>query len=108
MSETPPVTPPVRSEGSQASPNGSRPPGPLDVNRRDKEMAWSGIQTFLKVPVCLTPEDLRAGGGDGAIGGAPWDGTATGLTGAHLGPRAIRQGDYITGARQLSHLNVRV
>lgn len=71
-------------------------------------MAWSGIQTFLKLPVCLTPEDLRAGGIDVAIGGAPWDGTATGLTGTHLGPAAIRKGDYVTDSPVLSHLDVRV
>ncbi len=91
----------------ETDPNESRRPGPMRVNR-DGEMSWSGIQTFLQAPVCLTPEDLRAGGVDVAIGGAPWDGTATGLTGTHLGPRAIRQGDYITGARQIGHLNVRV
>lgn len=90
------------------SPNGARPPGPIQVNRAGHEMAWSGIQTFMKVPVCLTPDDLRAGGADVAIGGAPWDGTATGLTGTHLGPRAIRQGDYVGGGRQMNHLNVRV
>jgi agmatinase len=89
-------------------PETGRPPGPVSVNRRNAEMAWSGIQTFMKLPVCLTPEDLRAGGVDVAIGGAPWDGTASGLTGTHLGPRAIRQGDYITGARHIGHLNVRV
>jgi agmatinase len=89
-------------------PDAGRPPGPVSVNRRNAEMAWSGIQTFMKVPVCLTPEDLRAGRVDVAIGGAPWDGTASGLTGTQLGPRAIRQGDYITGARRIGHLNVRV
>jgi agmatinase len=86
----------------------SRPPGPVVVNRYGKEFAWSGIQTFLKLPVCLTPADLRAGHIDVAIGGAPWDGTATGLTGTHLGPRAIRQGDYVTEGRRMSHLDVRV
>jgi agmatinase len=62
----------------------------------------------MKSPVCLTPEDLRAGEIDVAIGGAPWDGTASGLTGTHLGPRAIREGDYISSARYLNHLGVRV
>lgn len=80
----------------------------MAVSRGDHEMAWSGIQTFLKLPVCLTPEDLRAGEVDVAVGGAPWDGTATGLTGTHLGPRAIRQGDYISSSRHLTHLNVRL
>jgi arginase family enzyme len=84
------------SETPAVSPDGSRPPGPISVNRQGREMSWSGIQTFMKAPVCLTPEDLRAGQVDVAIGGAPWDGTATGLTGTHLGPRAIRHGDYIT------------
>jgi agmatinase len=91
-----------------ASPTESRKPGPLIVNRGEREMAWSGIQTFMKAPVCLTPEDLRAGEIDVAIGGAPWDGTASGLTGTHLGPRAIREGDYISSARHLNHLGVRV
>lgn len=85
-----------------------REPGPLHINRNDREMAWSGIQTFLKLPVCLTPEDLRAGRIDVAVGGAPWDGTATGFTGTHLGPGAIRKGDYVTDSPVLSHLDVRV
>jgi agmatinase len=89
-------------------PADTRPPGPISVNRRENEMAWSGIQTFLKFPVCMTPEDLRAGEIDAAICGVPWDGTATGLTGTHLGPRAIRAGDYISGGRYLHHLDVRV
>ncbi|GAA2139305.1 agmatinase [Kitasatospora kazusensis] len=89
-------------------PSGERQPGPIKVNRTDREMAWSGIQTFLKLPVCLTPEDLRVGEVDVAIGGAPWDGTATGFTGTSLGPSAIRQGDYISSAPSLTHLDVRV
>lgn len=94
--------------GQRSVPDGHRPAGPITINRADREMAWSGIQTFLKLPVCLTPDDLRAGNVDIAVGGAPWDGTATGLTGTHLGPSAIRQGDYITDASRLSHLDVRV
>ena len=97
----------VQQRGPQ-TPNGRRLSGPDIVNRVGKEMAWSGIQTFLKLPVCLTPEDLRAGGVDVAIGGAPWDGTASGLTGTHLGPSAVRQGDYITEGRRMNHLDVRV
>ena len=86
----------------------SRPAGPVSVNRPSREMAWSGIQTFMKVPVCLTTEDLVAGKVDVAIGGVPWDGTASGLTGTHLGPRAIREGDYIYTGRYVNHLDVRV
>ena len=84
-----------------STPGESRPPGPMYVNRRAAEMDWSGIQTFMKAPVCLTPEDLRAGGVDVAVGGAPWDGTASGLTGTHLGPRAIRQGEALDSADHL-------
>ena len=84
----------------------ARAPGPMVVNR-STEMGWSGISTFMKLPVCLTPEDLRAGEIDVAIGGAPWEGTATGWTGTHLGPRAIREADPIGGGAR-HHLDVRV
>src|SRR6266851_3913528 len=83
-----------------------RPAGPITVNRPG-DMSWSGIQTFAKLPLCLTPADLRAGKVDVAVGGAPWEGTATGRTGTHLGPRAIRDSDYLSrGVRP--HLDVRV
>src|SRR4030088_1943175 len=98
----------VPTAGPPRSATEPRKPGPLIVTRGENEMAWSGIQTFMKAPVCLTPEDLRAGEIDVAIGGAPWDGTASGLTGTPLGPRAIREGDYISSARHLNHLGVRV
>ena len=48
-----------------------REPGPIDVQRYDMAPAWSGIPTFFKLPVALTPEDLRAGKVDVAILGAP-------------------------------------
>src|SRR6266568_5496318 len=70
-------------------------------------LSMSGIQAFAKVPLCLTPADLRAAGADVAIGGAPWEGTATGRTGTHLGPRAIRECDYLSGG-SWTHLDVRV
>ena len=35
--------------------NQGRKPGPIHVNRR-REGGFSGIQTFAKLPVCLTPE----------------------------------------------------
>lgn len=82
-----------------------RPAGPISINR-STEMAWSGFPTFLKQPVCITPEDLRAGGIDIAVCGAPWDGTATGRNGTHLGPRAIREADYL--GTTFGNLDVRV
>ena len=90
-----------------SEPTPARPPGPIVVNRPN-EWAWSGISTFMKLPVCLTPEDLRVGRIDIAIGGAPWEGTATGRTGTHLGPRAIRECDYLGGYADRHHLDVRI
>lgn len=84
----------------------ARVPGPITVSR-DSDYGWSGIQTFAKLPLCLTPADLRAGNIDVAVGGAPWEGTATGRTGTHLGPRAIRECDYLSRDTR-PHLGVRV
>jgi agmatinase len=70
-----------------------REPGPLPIARYDWEPSYVGIQTFLKAPLCTTPEDLRAGEIDVAVGGVPWDSTTTSRTGAHLGPQAIRRSD---------------
>lgn len=89
-------------------PDNERQPGPMFVNRPG-EMGYSGIQTYNKVPVCLTPEDLRAGGVDVAIAGVPWDGTVFTRSGTHLGPRAIREADYLGGSPpRRPHLDVRV
>ncbi|WP_188703292.1 arginase family protein, partial [Microbacterium nanhaiense] len=76
--------------------NVDRKPGPIHVNR-SREGGFSGIQTFAKLPVCLTPDDLRAGEIDVAILGVPWDSTATGRSGTNHGPLAIRQCDYKGG-----------
>jgi Arginase family len=59
------------------SESGERPPGPIRLNRYALEFAWQGVPTFMKLPVCLTPQDLRVGAIDVAVGGVPWDGTAT-------------------------------
>ena len=61
--------------------------------RYDWEPSYSGIQSFLKLPICLTSEDLVEGGIDVAIGGIPWDGTNTARAGTHLGPQGIRRSD---------------
>ncbi len=87
----------------------SRQPGPINLNRYALEFAWQGIPTFMKLPVCLTPADLRAGQIDVAVGGAPWDGTATTRSGTHLGPQAIRTCDHLTSPPYVRpHLHVRV
>ncbi|MGO1120968.1 arginase family protein [Rhodovibrionaceae bacterium A322] len=45
--------------------------GPVDIQRYQLQMEPVGIQTFFKLPVALTPEDLVAGEIDVAIFGAP-------------------------------------
>lgn len=86
-----------------------RAPGPMQVNRTDSERGLAGIQTFMKLPVCLTPADLTAGEMDVAVCGVPWDGTVSGRSGTHLGPMAIRSVDYLGGyGSSLPHLGVRV
>jgi len=76
--------------------NVDREPGPIHVNRR-REGGFAGIQTFAKLPVCLTPEDLVAGEIDVAVCGVPWDSTAGGRSGTNHGPLAIRSCDYKGG-----------
>jgi agmatinase len=88
--------------------NVGRKPGPIHVNRRG-EGGFSGIQTFAKLPICLTPEDLRAGKMDVAVLGVPWDSTAGGRSGTNHGPLAIRQCDYVGGyGFPHQHLDVHV
>ena len=72
---------------------GSNGAGPKRVTRYEWEPSYVGIQTFLKLPLCLSPEDLKAGEIDLAVGGIPWDGTNTARAGTHLGPSAIRRCD---------------
>jgi agmatinase len=72
---------------------GSSGSGPKKVTRYEWEPSYVGIQTFLKLPLCLSPEDLKTGQIDLAVGGIPWDGTNTARAGTHLGPSAIRRCD---------------
>ncbi len=86
----------------------ARTPGPISVNR-PYELSYAGVQTFLKLPVCLTSEDLRAGNVDIAVAGVPWDGTAGTRSGTQLGPKAIRAADHLGGwPSPRAHLDVRV
>ena len=66
-----------------------REPGPFWPHRQARGAAWLGIPTFFRLPVALTPEDLRAGKVDVAIFGAPLD-LGIGMRGAAYGPQAIR------------------
>jgi agmatinase len=65
----------------------------MRVTRYEWEPSYVGIQTFLKLPLCLSVEDLKEGAIDIAVGGIPWDGTNTARAGTHLGPSAIRRCD---------------
>jgi agmatinase len=86
-----------------------REPGPMHLSRYELEPSWVGIQTFLKLPLCLTPEDLRVGRVDVAIGGVPWDGTQLTRSGTHLGPQAIRACDHMPAPPyEKNHQHVRV
>lgn len=68
-------------------------PRPRPVARYEWEPSYVGIQSFLKLPLCLSPEQLAAADVDIAIGGTPWDGTNTARSGTHLGPQSIRRCD---------------
>jgi formimidoylglutamase len=66
-----------------------REPGPIHINRNIGGMAYIGIPTFFKMPVALTPEDLKAGKVDVAIMGASLD-MSSGRRGAAFGPNSLR------------------
>jgi agmatinase len=86
-----------------------RQPGPIDLRRYDLTTPFSGIATFMQVPVCLTQEDLKAAGAEVAVLGAPMD-SGGGHRGASWGPRAIRGAErYLPApAGLMNHLHVRV
>ena len=90
-----------------------REPGPIEINRYIVNSgAYSGIPTFMNWPVCLTPEDLKAGDVDVAVIGAPID-MSFGQRGTAWGPRALRTADrYLPGgpiARNiLTHTHVMI
>ncbi|MCU1677412.1 MAG: speB [Frankiales bacterium] len=87
----------------------TREPGPISLTRGEWEVSYAGFQTFLKLPICLTPEDLRVGGIDVAVGGIPWDGTQATRSGTNLGPMHIRMADHLWGTFEgRPHLHTRV
>jgi agmatinase len=87
----------------------SREPGPINLNRYELAPAYAGVPTFMRLPVCLTPEDLRAGKVDAAIVGVPMD-AGIGQRGAGFGPMAIRTAErYLpTPATMNNHLHIRI
>jgi len=75
-----------------------REPGPIEFNRYViNSHAHTGIPTFMGWPVCIEPEDLKAGKVDVAVIGAPLD-LSVGQRGTAFGPRALRTAErYIPG-----------
>lgn len=66
-----------------------REPGPINVQRMPGGFYPSGIPTFYRSPVALTPEDLRVGEVDVAMIGAYTDNTIA-MRGAAYGPTMFR------------------
>ena len=73
-----------------------REPGPINIQRFHGGAGWSGIPTFFKQPIALTPEDLKAGDVDVAIFGAYTD-MGGGTRGAAWGPMAFRASPSTVG-----------
>lgn len=73
-----------------------REPGPINIQRFQGGGGWSGIPTFFKQPIALTPEDLKAGDVDVAIFGAYTD-MGAGTRGAAWGPMAFRASPSTVG-----------
>lgn len=72
---------------------GDRKPGLINIQRHLGGSGWLGLPTFFKLPVALTPADLKAGNVDVAILGAHTD-MGGGSRGAAYGPAAIRSNSY--------------
>jgi arginase family enzyme len=73
-----------------------REPGPINIQRFRGGAGWAGIPTFFKLPIALTPEDLKAGDVDIAIIGAYTD-MGGGGRGAAWGPQAFRASPSTVG-----------
>ena len=69
--------------------NPKREYGPINIQKTIGGLAFHGIPTFIRLPVALCPEDLKAGKVDVAIMGAPID-MPTGQRGTGYGPQAVR------------------
>jgi len=73
-----------------------REPGPINIQRFPGGPGFMGIPTFFKLPIALTPEDLKAGDVDIAIVGAYTD-MGAGGRGAAWGPMAFRASPSTVG-----------
>ena len=73
----------------------NRPPGPVNVQRTVGGIAGTGIPTFFRLPVALTPEDLRAGNVEVALMGVPMDNGGYGRPGTAWAAQAVRTAEVI-------------
>ncbi len=98
----------LEGHGAVDDHNVARRPGLFHVNRKHAG-SHSGIRTFARLPMALTPEDLKAAEVDVAVLGVPWDSTAGGRSGTNHGPLALRSVPHF-GSYGLpsQHLDVRV
>ncbi len=82
-----------------------RDPGPINIQRFAGGAGWTGIPTFFKLPIALTPEDLSAGQVDVAIVGAHTD-MGGGYRGGAWGPQAFRASPSTSawGAFSMDHM----
>ena len=73
-----------------------REAGPINIQRFPGGAGWMGIPTFFKLPVALTPQDLKVGDVDVAMIGAYTD-MGGGYRGAAWGPMAFRASPSTVG-----------
>lgn len=93
------------SQLRDTSNDAEREPGLMPVGR-----LWNpGVQSFFRLPLAMTPEDLRAANVDVAILGAPVD-MGIGFRGAGKGPDALRANitGYGASSGTLPHMHVGV
>jgi len=85
----------------------AREPGPINIQRFPGGSSKSGIPTFFRLPVALTPDDLRVGKVDVAIMGAGLD-MGTGMRGAAYGPNRLRNAANYLGWGAFADPNMHV
>jgi agmatinase len=87
-----------------------REPGLINVQRYPGGYGFNGIPTFFRLPVALTPADLKAGDVDVAFIGAYVD-MGSGSRGANRGPNAIRHSpsEYVSwGSMSMPHMETMI
>lgn len=90
--------------------NKGREPGPINIQRYPGGTGWNGIPSFFRLPIALTPADLKAGDVDVAMLGAYTD-MGAGQRGANRGPGALRlsNAEYVPwGEWSLPHMGTMI